>query len=382
MSLLGFIRRARTDVEVAVVGGGLPAFTVALELARRSQRVSVLGADAEERPAGLGLVVLGPGRPYAQVVSVLGRDGARAVWSAGRENLERLRAFLEKARHDCGYDPRGSFLLAANRGEAESLAQGEDMLRDDEFPGEFLDHYMLETHFDVSGFAGAYWAAHGGELDVARLAATVAAVARASGVVFRPAPVRSLEAGRRGAVVETDEGSVRAAQAVVATDAVARALVPELGASLGPAAPERLRLVVEEGARLPTAARTADGRLAWQVRGGQLTLAATGGAPPNEVPAGSSGPEVMASRLPVVAGEVGGWVEPAEVAVDGLPVVGRLPGRPLAVACGFGALAASFSFGAAAWVADALLTDRDPTPRALHAGREMPATGRFEPGPG
>ena len=374
MSLLGFIRRARTDVEVAVVGAGLPALAVALELARRSKRVSVLGADLEERAAGLGLAVLGPGRPYARVVSELGREGARAVWSAGRENLDRLRTFFEGTRHDCGYDPRGSFLLAGTRGEADSLARGEDMLRDDEFPGEFLDHYMLETHFDVSGFAGAYWSAHGGELDVARLTETVAAVARAAGVVFRPARVRSVEAGRRGAVVETDEGSVRAALAVVATDAVARDLVPELAASLCPAAPERLRLVVEEGARLPTAARTADGRLAWQARGGRLTLAATGGAPPDKEPAGRSGPEVMAARLPVVAGGERGWAEPADVAVDGLPVVGRLVGRPLAVACGFGALAASFSFGAAAWVADALLTDRDPTPRALHAER-------FEPGP-
>ena len=374
MSLLGFIRRARADVEVAVVGAGLPALAVALELARRSKRVSVLGADPEEPPAGLGLVVLGPGRPYARVVSEIGRAGARAVWSAGRENLDRLRAFLEETRHDCGYDPRGSFLLAGSRGEAESLARGENMLREDEFPGEFLDHYMLETHFDVSGFAGAYWSAHGGELDATRLTATVAAVARASGVVFRPAPVRSLEAGRRGTVVETDEGSVRAARAVVATDAVVRGLIPELGPSLCPAAPERLRLVVEEGARLPTAARTADGRLAWQVRRGKLTLAATEGAPPGEAPAGRSGPEAMAARLPVVAGGERGWAEPGDVAVDGLPVVGRLAGRPLAVACGFGALAASFAFGAAAWVADAVLTDRDPTPRALHAKR-------FEPGP-
>ena len=376
MSLLGFFRRGRADVEVAVVGAGLPALVVALELARRSKRVSVLGrVEAEKRTAGLGLVVLGPGRPYARVVSTIGRDGARAVWSAGRENLERLRVFLEEARRDCGYDPRGSFLLAEDRGEAESLARGEDMLRDDEFPGEFLDHYMLETHFDVSGFAGAYWAAHGGELDAARLAATVASAARASGVVFRPAPVRGLEARRSGAVVETDEGSVRAAQAVVATDTVVSDLVPELAASLRPAVPERLRLVVAEGASLPTAARTADGRLGWQVRGGTLTLVATGGAAPDQAPEGSSGPEAMAARLPVVGGGERWRAEPAEVAADGLPVVGRLVGRPLAVACGFGPVAASFSFAAAGWVADALLTDRDPTPRALRPGRGAPAAG-------
>jgi len=374
VSLLGFFRRSRIDVEMAVIGAGLPALAVALELARRSRRVAVLGlAEAEERPAGLGLVVLGPGRPYAQVVDALGRDGARTVWSAGRENLERLRGFLQQARRDCGYDPRGSFLLAADRKEAESLERGEDMLRDDEFPGEFLDHYMLETHFDVSGFAGAYWAAHGGELDAARLASTVASAARASGAVFRPAPVRALETGRSGVVVETDEGSVRAAWAVLATDGVVSDLVPELGPSLCPAAPERLQLAVEEGAFLPTAARTADGRLAWQVRGGRLTLAATGGVAPDEAAEDHLGPEAMAPRLPVATGGQRRWREPGEVAADGLPVVGRLAGRPLAVACGFGPLAVSLSFVAARWVAGALLGDRDPTPRPLRAGRVGPA---------
>jgi glycine/D-amino acid oxidase-like deaminating enzyme len=377
VSLLSFFRRSRADVEVAVVGAGLPALVVALELARRSQRVSVLGlAQAEERPAGLGLVVLGPGRPYAQIVGALGRDGARTVWSAGRENLERLRGFLQQARRDCGYDPRGSFLLAADRREAESLARGEDMLRDDEFPGEFLDHYMLETHFDVSGFAGAYWAAHGGELDAARLTAAVASAASACGAQFRPAPVRALEAGRSGVLVETEEGPVRAASAVLATDGVATGLVPELGSLLGPAAPERLQLGVETGASLPTAARTADGRVAWQVRGGRLTLAATGGTAPGEQGEDASGPEALAARLPVTSGGERRWTEPGEVAADGLPLVGRLWGGPLAVACGFGPLAVSLSFVAARWVADALLTERDPTPQALHAGR-----GEAAPGP-
>lgn len=370
MSLLRFLRRGRDEVDVAVVGAGLPALVVALELARRSRRVSVLGlAGAEELPSGLGLVVLGPGRPYAHVVDALGRDGARAVWSAGRENIDRLRAFLEEARRDCGYDPRGSFLLAADRAEAEALARSEDLLRDDEFPGEFLDHYMLETHFDLSGFAGAYWAAHGGELDVARLAATVASAARAAGVAFRPAPVRNLEVESSGALLETDEGPVRAARVVVATDAAARGLVPALGPSLGPARPERLQLGLERGASLPTAARTADGRIAWQVRGGRLTLAPTGAPGPGAGP--DSGPEELAARLPLVAGSARRWTEPGEVSADELPVVGHLAGGPLTVACGFGPLAASLSFAAARWIADAILTDRDPTPEALRPGREV-----------
>jgi glycine/D-amino acid oxidase-like deaminating enzyme len=378
VSLLGFLRRGRKDAsDVTVVGSGLPAQVVALELARRRCRVTVIEpAEAiggtNEPPAGLGLVALGPGRPYEHVVGALGRDQARGVWSAGRENLERLRAFLEEARRDCGYQARGSFLLGADRKEAASLANSEDMLRDDGFAGEFLDHYMLETHFDVSGFAGAYWAADDAELDGAALVAAVNTAARTAGVVFHPVPVRGLDVARSGAVVETDEGPFRAAFAVVATDAVASGLRPELCRGLRPADSARLQFVPEARASLPTAARTADGRLAWQRQAAGITLAATGEAeaPAGEDPGGAARLEAMAARLHATPGSERGWVETTEVSADGLPIVGAVGGQPLAVACGFGPLAASLVFAAGRWVADAMLLGRDPTPEPFRLGRE------------
>jgi glycine/D-amino acid oxidase-like deaminating enzyme len=139
-------------------------------------------------------------------------------------------------------------------------------------------------------------------------------------------------------------------------------LLPELGPFLLPAAPARLRVAVERGASLPTAVRTADGRLAWQCRKGRLTLAATGGVTRDLAPDPDRGPTDLAARLPVVLEGGRHWTEPGEVTRDGLPLVGRLDDRPLAVACGFGPLGASLSFVAARWIADALLTGHDPTP--------------------
>jgi hypothetical protein len=294
------------------------------------------------------------------------------VWSAGRENQERLRAFLDEARRDCGHRARGSFLLAADREEATSLANSEDMLRDDEFPGEFLDHYMLETHFDVTGFTGAYWAADDVELDGAELTATVHAAAHKAGVAFRSLPVRGLEVGRSEVVVETDEGPVPTAFAVVATDSGASVLWPDLHHGLRPAASARLRFVPEAGASLPTAARTADGRMAWQRHVAGVTLAATGQAEP---PAGGAPDEAsrldaMAARLHASPGSDRGWVEATEVSTDGLPIVGAVEGQPLAMACGFGPLAASLAFAGARWVADAILLGRDTTPEPFRVGRE------------
>jgi glycine/D-amino acid oxidase-like deaminating enzyme len=355
---------------VALVGSGLPVRVVALELARRRCRVTVLGtAGPAERTGGLGLVAVGPARPYERVVQGLGREAARAVWAAGRENLRRVREFLEQAGCDCGHRALGGFLLGADRAEAESLAESEDLLRDDGFPGEFLDHYMLETHFDVSGFPGAYWAADDAELDVAALAATVEAAARAADVVFRPARARGIVASRSGTVVETDQGPVRASWVVVATDAVASDWLPELRPHLGRAASDRRWFVPEAGVSLPGAARTADGSLAWQTRMSGVTLAATGLLSPGG-PRDPERLETLATRLHGAPGDAQCWTEPGEIAPDGLPIVGMIPGRPVGVACGFGPFAPSLAFAAARWIADAIVEGRDPTPEPFRVGRE------------
>ncbi|HVH04740.1 MAG TPA: FAD-dependent oxidoreductase, partial [Myxococcota bacterium] len=152
---------------MAVVGAGLPALLTALELARRGASVVRVG-EPDRAARGLGLALLGPGRPYRTIARAIGRSAAQLVWAAGCENQLRLRAFVEAAARDVGYRAAGSFLLARTRAEAEALEESEDMLRDDGFPGEFLDHYMLATRFDLPGFRGGYWAAGDAEVDAVR----------------------------------------------------------------------------------------------------------------------------------------------------------------------------------------------------------------------
>jgi glycine/D-amino acid oxidase-like deaminating enzyme len=352
-------------VDVAVAGAGVPALAAALELSRRGSRVALAAADPPgQRARGLGLALLGCGRPYVRVAGALGRSEARLVWAAGCESHLRLRALLDEAG-GCGYAPRGSFLLALDRVEAAELAESEDMLRDDGFPGEFLDHYMLETRFDVSGFPGAYWAAEDAELDEQALREALEARARAAGVAFLEGPVRSVDLAGGAVLVEAEEASARAATAVVATDGGASGLVPELRPLLGAAPAAGVRAPLAAEARVPSAARTADGRIAWRCIDGAMLLRESG--PARE----GFGERLLAfaRRMPVDAAVPHRWEDAGEVTVDGLPLVGRLPGRPLAVACGFGAFSPGLAFAAARWVADALLKGTDPTPAALRPTR-------------
>ena len=326
-------RRAIAEADVAVVGAGVPALVTALELCRRGASVIVAGAHAADTPAhGLGLALLGPGRPYLSVAGAIGRPAARLVWAAGCENQLRLKAFVDSAARDLGYRASGSFLLARTRAQAEALAESEDMLRDDGFPGEFLDHYMLETRFDVRGFPAAYWAAGDAELDLAALLAAAYQAARDAGVVFRPGGVRAVHEESSGVRVELEAGSLRGVAAVVATDSGAAELLPEIAPQVHRAGSARVTLSPLAGAELPRALRTADGRIAWQAQGAGVLLGET------RAPRAAAGKQPLmdlAAQLPFELASASRREEGTDVAADGLPLVGQLPGRPLAVACGF-----------------------------------------------
>jgi len=80
----------------------------------------------------------------------------------------------------------------------------------------------------------------------------------------------------------------------------------------------------------------------------------------------------MADRLARVPGSEVAWEATVGASVDGLPVIGLVPGRPLAVAVGLGTLAGSYAFVAARWLAEAIASGRDPTPPLLRPDRFTP----------
>jgi len=80
----------------------------------------------------------------------------------------------------------------------------------------------------------------------------------------------------------------------------------------------------------------------------------------------------MADRLARAPGSEVEWEATAGASADGLPVIGLVPGRPLAVALGLGTLAGSYAFVAARWLAEGIASGRDPTPAPLRPDRFAP----------
>lgn len=356
------------DADVIVLGASVVGAAIALEIAGRGRRVVLVGMREDALAPRLGQALVGPGMPYLTAMERFGRDHARQVWECQRENGDRLRLFVDGLRGGCDYRRNGGFLLAADRAEGMRLAASEDLLREDGFPGEFLDHYMLEARFDITGFAGAYWAADDAELDVARLLVALVAAAAAEGAVVRPlGPAVTLELDDGFVLAESAAGRVRAPWAVLTAERGLGRVVGALAERVRSVPVRGLTLQTVQGGVSPSPALTADGAFAWQVMGDRLTLAGRGHVS-SEAP-DLGGLDAMARRLACAPGSALPWEAAVGVTADGLPMIGLVPERPLAVVVGLGTLTTSYAFMAARWIADAITSGRDTTPPPFRPDR-------------
>jgi glycine/D-amino acid oxidase-like deaminating enzyme len=359
--------------DVVVVGAGLTGCAAALELARRGLRTVVLEAGTVgggATAADAGHLCGGPGLFYGEAIARWGREAARLLWEAQRENLARLRSLLAEFADDCGYRAAGGFVLAHEREEGVALAESEDLLREDGFAGEFLDRYMLETRFDVTGFTAGYWAADEGEVDPRRLTQALARFARGLGArLYERTPVLHLELGARGAEAVTARGRVRAGWAFLALGSALGRLAPSLAGHVTALTESGVLMELEAGPRLPSPARLDRGEVCWRAGGRGLSVVTRIGP---ELPPWS-GEALAAERAAGVGGVVQRWTATRAFGPDGLPLIGPVPGHAAAVAGAYGGLGEVAALQAVRWAAGAMAGGRDATPAPLRAARVLAA---------
>lgn len=377
------------STDVCILGAGMTGCAAALEVARRGGRAVVLEArtvGAGASGANLGHIATGLGTHYEAAVAALGATGALEVWETHRENHARLRELLAELKAPCGYDARGGFALAVDREEAHVLAEDEDRLHADGFAGEFLDHYMLESRFDVRGFTGGYWSMDDAVVDSPAFVEALAASVEAQGVrLFENSAVHTLEPAPRGIVAETAGGRVEAEVAIVALDAYAPALVPFLAERIRPLRAQCLALSTGAPPRIPSPAYAQRGRVYWRASADRLSiggfddlaLAEESTATLGTTPLIQGAIERFArEHFPGAAGPVmARWSGILGISLDGFPFVGRIPGGSIISAAGFTGLGFGYALLAARWAAEAACTGHDPTPPRYRATRP------FTPGP-
>lgn len=341
------------------MGAGLAGWAVAREVGRRGKQTALLTTDSTSRVPAPAFAAAG--LPYITAVARWGGEAARVLWEAHREDVA--------LAHDLGADVSpGGFLLARSRDHARLLAESEDLARDDGFVGEFLDHYLLEARFDVQGFAAGYWTADAYAGDASLLARLIEEAGAARFPVYEASGLEALETDGQARLVGRN-GSVRAEAVVFTSSTEAARLVPFLTERFASHPETWTRLTVAGEARLPAVACDLEAGTSWRAGGDGTWLRIEGD--------GAASAAYATAHLGLAIPRA----DPEETTrvlrvLDGLPLVGAVPGAPVWSLCGAG----TWAIVAARWLAEAVTGGHDPTPLPLRCTRALaPPDGGFTP---
>jgi hypothetical protein len=348
------------DADVIIVGDGLPAWACVREIARRGRSVAVLsGATPPSAPVSRPVRAFRPVAPrpsYVDAVQHYGRESARSLWESFREDGDAVGRLAVEVGCSTAVERGGGFVLARSRSEALDLAEGEDLLREDGFSGEFLDHFLLEARFDVREVAAGYWAVDDLSVDEGALVDALRAEHRE--VSVRNGEPLSLELGPR-VTVEMARARVRAECLVVAV-ADPRVLPGfPLAAAFRDEAWAFAEYPLPAALSLPCPARSWDGRRLWQRSpdGVRALMVSTDEVAPLDW---------VAREAPAPSRQERGVTA---VSRDGLPLIGAVPGCPVFLLHGGSGLDAACAVAGARWMSAAALDGRDECPALLRAGR-------------
>jgi glycine/D-amino acid oxidase-like deaminating enzyme len=227
------------DCDVLVIGGGITGITLAHALVDQGATVTLLDSGPLAGAASgsnAGFLLAMPAEPYAEGVAMWGRAGARAVLEIGRRSHQRVRGLVESLGLDCDYQARGSFRLARTEEEAEDLRDSLPLMNADGFVmREVSPADAVPSPAAAARFVAAFEMAEDGEIHPVRFLHGLAqAVIRRGARLFARSPV--VHAGWNGGAWEarTERGVAHARALVLATNAYAPLLCPELAPLIRP----------------------------------------------------------------------------------------------------------------------------------------------------
>ncbi len=215
--------RLPSQVDVAVIGGGIIGISTAWFLARAGLRVAVFekGAIAGEQSSRNWGWIRSVGRDHRELPLAL---RANVLW----------RALQQQA--DVGYRQRGLAYLGRNAADMQSHAKWLEAARPYAVPARLVDAAGLPALLGAQSardWAGALYNPEDGVAEPQLATAAIAGLARAAGcLIFESCAVRGLDvaAGKVGGVV-TERGTVGAAAAVLAGGAWSRLFCGNSGVS-------------------------------------------------------------------------------------------------------------------------------------------------------
>lgn len=211
--------------DLVIVGGGFTGLWTALCSVESDPDRSIVVLEAGETAIGAS----GRNGGFCDASLTHGLENGVAHWPdeiddlvrMGDENLDAIVATIDRHGIDCGAERTGELNVAVADWQADNLAESVDIHRAHGIDATLLDDTATRAHVDSPLYrAGLLVPERTVMLDPARLAWGLRAAAEQLGVRFHDhSPVRSLDRTPTGIEARTDNGSVTADRAVVATNA-------------------------------------------------------------------------------------------------------------------------------------------------------------------
>lgn len=222
------------DAEVAVIGGGLTGLSAALELAGRGVDVVVLeagriGDGASGRNGGQALQGLAAGMDVVE--RAVGLAAAQQIWTMSCEALALLKQRIAHHAIDCDLAAKGYVYAATHAGQLADLAAWRDEAAAQYGYRDFrlLDRDALAAHVNSEAYVGGLFDPNEVHLDPLAYTLGLARAAEHAGArLFERSAATGRQAEAGGWRVRTAGGSVRCRQLLVAVNASAAGIAPQL----------------------------------------------------------------------------------------------------------------------------------------------------------
>ena len=212
--------KGHTDVDVAVIGGGLTGCMAAYAFAAAGIGVVLLEADRIGRGTTSladGWISDDPGARFADVERVMGVRSARDGWQAWRRAALDFMALVRRLNLKCEFEPHGLLSVASNSDDVLLLKKEQKARKDAGFEAALVNGRAVSSEAAVVASA-ALRSKDGATIDPYRATLGLAAAAEARGArLFERSIVRRTTFTRKIARVHTADGTLKVRRVIVAT---------------------------------------------------------------------------------------------------------------------------------------------------------------------